>query len=254
MESSAPKIPNPLLRIRSWVRRATEERSLQRAVAECQQWQACGIVTAPRTLHELCDRWGSDKGSINLEGPHPYPWPPHTYADFYSQLFEHCRMSVKLVFECGLGTTSAAYANNMGARGRPGASLRVWRDWFPNAQIFGADIDRAVLFEEDRIKTYFVDQTDQIAIASMWGEIGQTGFDVMIDDGWHAFHAGISLFEGSLSYLRSGGVYIIEDVSMSDIVKYRDHFQHSQHWVEIHTLQRHSRRPFDNNLVVIRRR
>ena len=42
----------------------------------------------------------------------------------------------------------------------PGASLRAWRDFFPNATILGADLDREVLFEEERITTGYMDQTD----------------------------------------------------------------------------------------------
>lgn len=36
---------------------------------------------------------------------------------------------------------------------RPGASLRVWRDFFPNAVIYGWDIDpSAMVYDEERIK------------------------------------------------------------------------------------------------------
>ena len=48
--------------------------------------------------------------------------------------------------------------------GKPGASLRVWRDYFPNAIIYGADIDKDILFAEERIKTFYIDQLDPVAI------------------------------------------------------------------------------------------
>jgi hypothetical protein len=54
--------------------------------------------------------------------------------------------------------------------------VAAWRDYFPNSEIFGADIDRDVLFDEDRIRTYYVDQLDPEAIASMWSSIGCCGF------------------------------------------------------------------------------
>ena len=38
------------------------------------------------------------------------------------------------------------------------ASLYMWQEYFPNAEIFGADVDKRILFNEGRIKTYFVDQ------------------------------------------------------------------------------------------------
>ena len=48
----------------------------------------------------------------------------------------------------------------MSSNGKPGASLRVWRDYFYNAEIYGADIDKTN-FSEKRIKTFFVDQLDK---------------------------------------------------------------------------------------------
>ena len=90
-------------------------------------------------LAQLCDKYGSDKGEIKTSG-HPYIWPSHTYTDFVDGRFRHCRAVVKNVFECGLGTMDLSIKANMGVAGRPGASLRVWRDYFPNADIFGAAI------------------------------------------------------------------------------------------------------------------
>ena len=59
----------------------------------------------------------------------------------------------------------------MTLNGKPGASLKVWKDYFVNAQIFGADIDRNILFKEDRIETYHVNQLDQESIIKMWNNI-----------------------------------------------------------------------------------
>ena len=35
-------------------------------------------------LAHLCDKYGSDKGEIKPVG-HPYPWPSHTYSDYYKR-------------------------------------------------------------------------------------------------------------------------------------------------------------------------
>ena len=43
----------------------------------------------------------------------------------------------------------------MNINGKPGASLRAWRDYFENALIYGADIDKNILFKENRINTFF---------------------------------------------------------------------------------------------------
>ena len=77
----------------------------------------------------LCDKYGSDKGEID-KAKRDFPWDAHTYTDYYSSLFSHCRTSIKKVFECGIGTTNLNYKNNMDINGKPGASLRMWRDYF----------------------------------------------------------------------------------------------------------------------------
>ena len=55
----------------------------------------------------------------------------------------------------GIGSLRAEIPSNMlfGGAYQPGASLRGWRDFFPNAQILGLDVDASILFEEERIRT-----------------------------------------------------------------------------------------------------
>jgi hypothetical protein len=174
-------------------------------------------------LTSLCDYYGSDKGS-NKTADYRWTWKPHSYTEFYHRLFSHFRHDVRLVFECGLGTPNPEFANNMGPQGKAGASLRVWRDYFPQAVIYGADIDSSVLFDEPRIRTYWVDQTSPSAIKSMWTAIQQTEFDFVVDDGLHAFRAGSCLFEHSIEHVRQGGVYVIEDVASADWDAYLSFF------------------------------
>jgi hypothetical protein len=178
-------------------------------------------------LAELCDKYGSDKGEIKTTG-HPYPWPSHTYADFMCSRFGHCREMIRRVFECGLGTNNPNLLSTMGAQGRPGASLRVWRDYFPDAMIFGADIDSTILFEEERIKTFYVDQTVKTSIVELWQQIGVADFQLMIDDGLHRFEAGICLLENSISKLADNGYYIIEDVLPYDMLRYKSYFSQTK--------------------------
>ena len=59
----------------------------------------------------------------------------------------------------------------MGSTGQPGASLKMWRDYFPNAMIFGADIDKDILFNDQRITTFYVDQLNSDSIKEMWRKI-----------------------------------------------------------------------------------
>jgi hypothetical protein len=203
-------------------------------------------------LAELCDKYGSDKGEIKPTG-HPYRWRSHTYADFMCSRFGHCRAMVERVFECGIGTNNPSLTGNMGSQGKPGASLRVWRDYFPNAMIFGADIDSTILFEEERIKTFYFDQTAKTSIAQLWQKIGVSDFQLMIDDGLHRFEAGICLFENSISKLADNGYYIIEDVLPYDMLRYKSYFSQTKLKVEYVQLYRPGIPLGDNQLVVISR-
>ena len=112
----------------------------------------------------------------------------------------------------------------MGEKGKPGASLRVWRDYFPNAYIYGADIDKSILFSEQRIKTFYINQLDSKSIKSFWNNIGSSDFDFIVDDGLHTFSAGINLFKNSIERLSQFGIYVIEDVQINDLVLYKDFF------------------------------
>ncbi len=207
-------------------------------------------------LAQLCCKYGSDKWSI-YQLPEsfekPYSWLPHTYADYYSRLFSHCRQSIKSIFECWLGTNNEKLPSSMGKNGKPWASLRVWRDYFPNACIFGADIDKDILFEEERIRTFYIDQLDPLAINLFWGKIQKTEFDFMIDDWLHTFDAGICLFHNSVWKLAATGIYVIEDVCLSDLWKYKIYFSDKNFIVDYVNLYRPNTNLWDNNLVVIRK-
>ena len=103
--------------------------------------------------------------------------------------------------------------SNMGINGKPGASLRGWKDFFPSSEIFGADIDKRILFKEDRITTFYCDQTNPQEIDNLYKnpELSDN-FDVIIEDGWHVFEAQVCFFENSIHKLNNNGYYIIEDV------------------------------------------
>lgn len=204
-------------------------------------------------LAALCDKYGSDKGEINPYG-HPYLWPSHSYTDYYSRLWSHCRQSIKKVFECGLGTNNESVPSSMGALGKPGASLRVWRDYFPNAIVYGADVDKDILFSEERIETYYIDQLNPDIIKKCWEEIAEDNFDFILDDGLHTFEAGSCLFLHSIDKLSPTGIYIIEDVNQGDIRKYKEFFRRKEFLVDYVTLYRPYLSLEDNNLVVVRRR
>jgi hypothetical protein len=103
-------------------------------------------VSASSRLKSLFDKYGSDKSTR------------HDYHLAYGSILADPD-SVTDLLEVGLGTNNLDVVSNMGSGGRPGASLFAYRDFLPRARIYGADIDRGILFEDERIKTFFVDQT-----------------------------------------------------------------------------------------------
>jgi hypothetical protein len=75
----------------------------------------------------------------------------------------------------------------------------------------------------------------------------------MIDDGLHTFEAGSCLFEHSISCLAEHGIYVIEDVMVRDLLRYREFFSGKEFLVDCVTMFRPNIVDRDNNLVVIRK-
>lgn len=156
-----------------------------------------GKRLAAAKLQELYDHYGSDKARLD-------------YHLLYGSLLSE-PTSVTALLEIGLGTNNPRLVSNMGKRGRPGASLRAFRDFLPKAQIYGADIDRQILFEEDRITTLFVDQTDRASLTALASLIGDN-FDLIIDDGLHSPNANLAVLDFGLRKLKVGGWLVVEDI------------------------------------------
>ena len=74
-----------------------------------------------------------------------------------------------------------------------------------------------------------------------------------VDDGLHTFKAGSTLFTHSIEYLSTNGVYVIEDVSIKDLLLYKLFFNTQTYNVEYVVLDRPGLNPTDNNLIVVRK-
>jgi hypothetical protein len=209
-------------------------------------------VSGRSTLEAIAEKWDCDKGVI-LSGR--YPWKPHAYTDVYAFEMEARRYEVKNVLECGIGTNNES--NEFGVAQRiPGASLRVWRDYFPAANIIGLDIDPDTLFHEDRILTFCVDQTSTLSINNFLNlpSITSLSFDFIVDDGLHTFEAGTTLFECLISRLSPGGLYVIEDVDKCLIDRYVAYFRDlKDHIVSVASIFRPGIDLHDNSLILIRK-
>jgi hypothetical protein len=218
-----------------------------RASALVQQLRSINLL-APTKMCRVMTKYGSDKGQT---------W--HNYTAVYSALFGRLSNQPLRIFEIGLGTNNPEVTSSMGINGRPGASLRGWRELFPNALVYGADIDREILFEEDRIKTFYCDQLDGVAIRDLWSQPPlKDGMDIIIDDGLHTFEGNISFLNGSWEQLRQGGFYVIEDILQETIERWHNHLEtiYSKRSPSDEFAFAELPNPFnhhDNNLLIIRK-
>ena len=136
----------------------------------------------------------------------------HTYHILYSYIFHQLGKDAPLkLLEIGLGTNNPALISSMGATGRPGASLYAFREYLPNASLYGGDIDQNILFEYDRITTRYVDQMKQSTFTIFDGL-----YDVIIDDGLHSIAANFNTLLFALEHLKVGGWFVVEDIQLID--------------------------------------
>jgi SAM-dependent methyltransferase len=173
--------------------------------------------TRSTPLCRLMEKYGSDKGRDDIVN-----WK-HNYTLVYTKLFEKFQGRAIRLFELGLGTNNVLLPSTMAWNGIPGGSLRAWEEYFPQADIYGADIDRDILFSVGRIQTYYCDQTNLGDIFAMWAEPAlQDAFDIIIEDGLHTFEANVCFFENSVHKLAAGGIYVIEDITRPDLPRFTE--------------------------------
>ena len=141
-------------------------------------------------LTQLAIKYGTDK------------WGKHHYTPVYYDLFKDRREAVRKVVEIGVGE---------------GASLRMWRNFFPNAMTYGAEIDEGRVFTELRIKVIKCNQTSQDDLISLFNETG-SNIDLFIDDGSHRptdqLYTCLEVFPN----LNRGAIYVIEDVADTSVL------------------------------------
>lgn len=138
-----------------------------------------------KSLDELGLKWGTDKSSKY-----------HNYLDFYQT---HIPKNPKRVLEVGVWQ---------------GASLFMWAEWYPKAEVIGIDTRQPSgvekEFEETGAQFIEMSGTDVYGLA----QLGK--FDLIIDDGSHTWLdqqiAFQYLFNNSLN---EGGVFIMEDLHSS---------------------------------------
>lgn len=145
----------------------------------------------------------------------------HSYSTEYFNILKDKKHDIKNVLEIGVGTNEIM-SPICGKDYKIGASLKSWRDFFPNSKIIGLDINEEVLFEDERIKCFYTDQSNEITLEKTISNINtyyneNIEYDLIIDDGSHVKEHMILTFETYKKYLTSGGLYIIEDIKFHEL-------------------------------------
>lgn len=101
-----------------------------------------------------------------------------------------------------------------------GASLKMWEAYFPNAGIYGIDVNAACRqYQTERTRVFIGSQTDRKFLLQVMEEIGSP-LDVVIDDGGHRMEQHWISLTTLFPYLSSGGFYVIEDLHTAYEARY----------------------------------
>lgn len=152
-------------------------------------------------LQNILNKNNSDKASS------------HNYHILYSYIFDKLGINSSLnILEIGIGTNNPNIVSTMGINGTPGASLYSFAEYLPNSNIYGADIDKNILFNTNRIHTCFVDQLNKETFKGIIKNFGNIKFDLIIDDGLHSIGANLNTLIFALENLNENGWIVIEDI------------------------------------------
>lgn len=143
-----------------------------------------------RTLTELAQLFSTDK------------WGAHRYTPHYEQLLGPFKRRSFALLEIGVG----GYAHE----GEGGASLRMWKAWFP--RVVGLDVEDKSFVDEDRIVTYRGSQTDTALLDRI---LAEHPVQVVVDDGSHRSEHVLATFAHLFPRLPDGALYAIEDTQTS---------------------------------------
>jgi len=133
----------------------------------------------------------------------------HYYTEEYHNILKDKNYSSMLEIGIGYPELMKKFTNE---NYKSGASLFMWRDYFKDCIVHGADI-KEFNITEDKIKIHQCDQSNVHSLENMMNNIGNVDF--IIDDGSHILEHQILTFQTLNKYCKD--IYIIEDVKPENI-------------------------------------
>jgi hypothetical protein len=159
-----------------------------------------GLGYRSSELVELLNQTGSDKGTTVYAGG----GVPHCYALEYERLFRPFRHDAFNMLEIGLDVASPP---------TDVPSVRAWRSYFPNAVVYGYDIEDFSFVHERDVFIFRGNQASRGDLSRFLEAYGSPLFRIVLDDGSHAAsHQQISL-AALFRQVEPGGLYVVEDMS-----------------------------------------
>ena len=168
------------------------ERVFLNAASEVAEKQVTASIRPGDYLNDIFDKHDSDKGRSR-----------HRYGRIYEHLLAPYKDRAIKLLEIGV------YA---------GGSIKAWLEYLPLAHIVGVDLRAGFRPADSRAQVVLGDQGDPDFLKALASEHGP--FDVIVDDGSHQSEHQQLSFEHLYPYLRSGGVYVVEDLEVAYVPEY----------------------------------
>ncbi len=136
-----------------------------------------------KSLDQIAIECGTDKSSLS-----------HSYTKYYDMFFRRYRYDAVNVLDIGTWT---------------GGSLKMWKEYFENGNIFGIDYEDKSQYDGERVKTFIADQSVPTQLLEVMKQIPPP--NIIIEDGSHLSPHQILTFATLFPLLRPGGYYVTED-------------------------------------------
>jgi len=144
-------------------------------------------------LTQIANKLGTDKGTDAFCG--------HSYTLTYNEIFQPLVNQHVRMLEIGVADPRF-----------PGASIKMWREYFPQLTFVGFDIDEEALkFVQENVSVFIGDQNNPVDLQRCISQHGGN-WDIIIDDGSHHGEHVVTSFNNLFDYVKPGGWYIIEDL------------------------------------------
>jgi hypothetical protein len=166
------------------------------------------------SLLEIIDSSRTDKNTL------------HSYLKLYETLLSKKKETAKNVLEVGIFL---------------GGSIKMWHDYFTNANVYGIDIIKiediwSEIKNKDRIILECFDAYNENFVKT---HIADKKFDFMLDDGPHTLESMLSFIRLYSQLMEDDGILIIEDVQSWDWIEILTNSvpEHLKQYVKVYDLR-----------------